>query len=45
MGNERPANKVKLDGFWMDETTVTGAQFERFVKAPGYLTTAEQKPD
>jgi formylglycine-generating enzyme required for sulfatase activity len=45
MSNERPAHKVKLDGFWMDETTVTNAQFARFVKATGYVTTAEQKPD
>jgi formylglycine-generating enzyme required for sulfatase activity len=45
MSNERPAHKVKLDGFWMDETTVTNAQFALFVKGTGYVTTAEQKPN
>ena len=45
MSNERPAHRVKLVGFWMDETTVTNAQFARFVKATGYVTTAERKPD
>ena len=45
MSNERPAHKVKLDGFWMDETTVTNVQFALFVKGTGYVTTAEQKPN
>ncbi|HEY2796485.1 MAG TPA: formylglycine-generating enzyme family protein [Thermoanaerobaculia bacterium] len=44
MVNERPAHRVKLDGFWIDETTVTNAQFARFVKATGYETTAERAP-
>jgi formylglycine-generating enzyme required for sulfatase activity len=43
--NERPAHRVRVDGFWMDETPVTNAQFRTFVKATGYVTTAEQKPD
>lgn len=43
--NERPAHRVKVDGFWMDKTDVTNAQFAEFVKATGYVTTAEQKPD
>lgn len=43
--NERPAHKVKLDGFWMDATTVTNAEFAKFVDATHYLTTAERKPD
>src|SRR5579862_5885169 len=42
--NERPAHKVKVSGFWMDKTDVTNAQFAAFVKATGYVTTAEQKP-
>jgi sulfatase modifying factor 1 len=42
---ERPAHRVRVDGFWMDETEVTNAQFRRFVAATGYVTTAEQKPD
>jgi formylglycine-generating enzyme required for sulfatase activity len=44
MANERPAHRVKLDGFWMDETLVTNAEFARFVRATGYVTTAEKKP-
>ncbi|ANE51405.1 sulfatase [Flavisolibacter tropicus] len=43
--DEYPQHKVKVDGFWMDETEVTNAQFEAFVKATGYVTTAEQAPD
>jgi len=43
--NERPAHRVRLEGFWIDETLVTNAQFARFVKATGYRTTAEQKPE
>ena len=33
--NEQPPHRVKVTGFWMDETPVTNAQFERFVKASG----------
>lgn len=40
----RPEHDVEIDGFWMDETEVTNAQFEEFVKATGYVTVAEQKP-
>lgn len=43
--NERPAHRVKLDGFWLDETPVTNAQFRAFVEATGYLTTAEKPVD
>ncbi len=42
---ERPAHRVKVDGFWMDETEVTNAQFHQFVEATGYITTAEKKPE
>jgi sulfatase modifying factor 1 len=42
---ERPARRVKVSGFWMDETDVTNAQFARFVEATGYVTTAERAPD
>src|SRR5438132_9776917 len=45
MANERPAHRVRLDGFWMDEHDVTNAEFRRFVEATGYITTAERKPD
>jgi formylglycine-generating enzyme required for sulfatase activity len=33
-----------VNGFWMDETEVTNAQFRVFVEATGYVTTAEKKP-
>jgi formylglycine-generating enzyme required for sulfatase activity len=42
---EAPAHRVRVDGFWMDETEVTNAQFDRFVEATGYVTTAERAPD
>jgi len=40
----RPIHRVYVDGFWMDQTDVTNAQFERFVRATGYITVAERKP-
>ena len=43
--DEYPKHKVSVNGFWMDATEVTNAQFARFVKATGYITTAERKPD
>ena len=43
--DEYPKHQVELNGFWMDATEVTNAQFAAFVKATGYITTAEQKPD
>ncbi len=39
-----PIHRVHVDGFWMDATEVTNEQFEKFVKATGYVTVAEQKP-
>src|SRR5262249_3593367 len=42
MANERPAHKVRISAFWMDERPVTNAQFAAFVNATGYLTTAER---
>jgi len=41
----RPVHQVELDGFWMDETPVTNERYAEFVKATGYITVAEQKPD
>ncbi len=41
---ERPAHKVRVDGFWADETEVTNAAFRAFADATGYVTTAEKKP-
>lgn len=42
---ERPAHRVRIDGFWMDATEVTNGQFRKFVEATGYITTAEKKPE
>ncbi len=43
--NERPAHQVQVDGFWIDATAVTNAQFRQFVEATGYVTTAERPLD
>jgi formylglycine-generating enzyme len=43
--DEHPKHRVTVDGFWMDATEVTNAQFAAFVAATGYKTTAERKPD
>jgi formylglycine-generating enzyme required for sulfatase activity len=43
--DERPAHRVRLSGFWIDEAPVTNARFRAFVEATGYLTTAERPPD
>jgi sulfatase modifying factor 1 len=42
--DERPVHTVTVDGFWMDETEVTNAQFQKFVEATGYKTVAEKAP-
>jgi formylglycine-generating enzyme required for sulfatase activity len=42
--DSRPVHRVYVDGFFMDKTDVTNAEFERFVKATGYVTVAERKP-
>ena len=39
-----PVHRVYVDAFWMDATEVTNEQFEKFVRATGYVTVAEQKP-
>jgi formylglycine-generating enzyme len=44
MADARPIHRVYVDGFWMDRTDVTNAEFARFVKATGYVTVAERKP-
>ena len=41
--NEKPIHKVKVDSFLMDKYEVTNSQFEEFIKATGYITTAEKK--
>lgn len=42
---EKPVGPVSVDGFWMDETTVTNEQYGEFVEATGYVTVAEKAPD
>ena len=42
---EAPVHRVAVDGFWMDRTPVTNAQFRRFVEATGHRTWAEIPPD
>jgi formylglycine-generating enzyme required for sulfatase activity len=42
--DEKPAHRVRADGFWMDQTEVTNAQFRAFVEATGHVTTAEKPP-
>ena len=43
--DEAPVHRVRVDGFWMDATEVTNAQFKAFVDATGYLTIAERPVD
>ncbi|PSL28143.1 formylglycine-generating enzyme required for sulfatase activity [Chitinophaga ginsengisoli] len=40
--DEYPLHKVRLSGFWIDATEVTNADFMKFVKATGYVTTAQK---
>ncbi len=40
--DELPVHAVELDGFWIDATEVTNAEFARFVAATGYTTYAER---
>src|SRR5688500_7633836 len=42
MASERPAHRVKLNGFFIDEHGVTNAEFRKFVEATKYVTTAEK---
>jgi len=42
--DSRPVHRVYVDGFYMDKTDVTNAEFAEFVKATGYITIAERKP-
>lgn len=42
--DEYPKHKVTISPFYMDASEVTNAQFAAFVKATGYITTAEIKP-
>jgi sulfatase modifying factor 1 len=42
---EAPAHLASVDGFWIDRTPVTNAQFRQFVRETGHITFAERKPD
>jgi formylglycine-generating enzyme required for sulfatase activity len=42
---EAPVHRVTVDGFWMDRTPVTNAQFRAFVETTGYISFAEIAPD
>lgn len=41
---EGPPRRVHVDGFFIDATDVTNAQFAAFVAATGYVTVAERGP-
>ncbi|NKI27148.1 formylglycine-generating enzyme family protein [Arenibacter sp. 6A1] len=45
MAHEKPAHRVAVDGFFMDVTEVTNAQFSKFVNETGYITVAERAID
>lgn len=50
MGSEEfddagPVHKVQVDGFWMDRTEVTNAEFAKFVDATNYVTVVERPLD
>lgn len=45
MGHESPNFQVAVDGFFMDVTEVTNAQFAKFVKETDYKTVAERELD
>ncbi|GLR18656.1 formylglycine-generating enzyme family protein [Portibacter lacus] len=43
--DEYPKHATKVNGFYMDETEVTNAEFKKFVDATGYITVAEREID
>ena len=45
MPDALPLHLVSVDGFWMDRTPVTNAEFQRFVTATRYVTVAERELD
>ena len=45
MSHEKPQHPVSVDGFFMDITEVTNAQFSKFVEETGYVTVAERAID
>lgn len=45
LDHEKPSHPVAVDGFFMDETEVTNAQYQKFVDETGYVTLAERAID
>lgn len=45
MNHEKPAHEVSVDGFFMDKTEVTNAEFKEFVDETNYVTVAEREID
>jgi formylglycine-generating enzyme required for sulfatase activity len=45
MEHEKPQHSVTVDGFFMDITEVTNAEFSKFVSETGYITIAEREID
>jgi formylglycine-generating enzyme required for sulfatase activity len=43
--HEKPAHSVQVDGFFIDVTEVTNAQFKKFINETSYVTTAERPID
>ncbi len=43
--DESPVHRVRVKGFWLDQTEVTNAQFRAFVDATDYKTVAERPLD
>ena len=41
---EAPAHEVSVEGFWMDQHTVTNEEFRKFVEATKHVTSAERAP-
>lgn len=42
---ERPRRRVRVDAFWIDETTITNREFAAFVASTGFRTFAEIAPN
>ncbi len=45
MAHEKPQHPVTVNGFFMNETEVTNAEFKTFVDETGYITVAERAID
>ncbi|MBM4111453.1 MAG: formylglycine-generating enzyme family protein [Phycisphaerae bacterium] len=43
--DERPAHRVRVNGFWIDRHEVTNDEFAAFVAATNYVTVAERPVD